>query len=58
MLENQQKLKERYVDYRIRMKSKNSPEEKKMIKKELSNFLESVASVFGQEVADNLTKKK
>ena len=58
MQDNQQKLKEKYTDFRIKMKSLKPGEERSKVKREMSDFLESVAIVFGQDVVNSLTKKK
>lgn len=54
---NQDKLKEKYVAFRIKIKSMKTSPERTQLKKEMSDFLESVFLVFGQEVVDELIKK-
>jgi hypothetical protein len=55
---NQDKLKEKYTQYRIKMKSLKPGAERSLVKNELSDFLESVSLCFGQDVVDNLTRQK
>ena len=55
---NQQKLKDKYTSYRMKIKKlKNGSLEKRELNKEMSGFLKSVAQVFGQDAANELTKK-
>jgi len=58
MQSNQDKLKERYIEYRIKMKSFPKGKDRTSVKDEMSDFLESVALLFGQEVVNQLTSKK
>lgn len=58
MQKNQEALKEKYTQYRIKMKSLKQGDARSLVKKEMSDFLESVAIVFGQDVVNQLTKKK
>jgi len=58
MQNNQEKLKEKYTQYRIKMKSLKPGTQRSLVKREMSDFLEMVALVFGQDVVSQLTKKK
>jgi galactitol-specific phosphotransferase system IIB component len=55
---NEELLKEKYIDIRIRMKRcKTGSFEKRVIKKELTTFIKEVESSFGKEAVVFLTKK-
>ena len=57
MQNNQEKLKEKYISYRIKIKKLSPGIERSKIKQEMSDFLESIAIVFGQDVVNGITKK-
>lgn len=58
MNQNQEKIKQTYTDFRIKMKSLPTGEKRSQVKKEMSNFLEATANIFGQDIVNNITKKK
>lgn len=56
---NEEKLKQKYTDIRIRMKKcKNGSLEKRAVKSELNKFIKEVEFSFGRDVVLALTKKK
>ena len=58
MQNNQEKLKQRYAEYRIKMKSLPYGETRNLVRNEMSDFLEATCLIFGQEVVNQLTSKK
>lgn len=56
---NEQLLKEKYTELRIKMKKcKNGSLEKREVKNELKTFIKEVEAVFGKKTVKFLTEKK
>jgi len=58
MQNNQEKLKQRYSEYRIKIKSLPYGETRNVVRDEMSDFLEATCLIFSQEVVNQLTSKK